>query len=303
MKTSIDNFLFKSHSIFIDRKFIINFIAIFCIVNILFIAPDMYSIFSSNGFVQKEINNSFILSYQPILSWISNPLMSIGIPENRIILGVFLIYIFSLILIIRRVKPLFFSVMAWFIHLMLINSSYLFSYGADYFISFTLFINIFINFSLIIDKETGDLLHSFIMRFIQIQLCIVYFFAGFGKILGIDWLDGNAIWYVLNFFGSNTTDILLSYVDYPIVFKILSWGVLIELVYPFLIFIPKVRKWIFVMIILIHLSIAIFMKFYTFGLIMILLNIIGFGHYFKLDNILNITISLFKNKYARLVNE
>lgn len=285
MKTAIDNFFFNSNEKFLNRNNIIIVIGVFCIINLLIISPDIYEIFASDGLVDASINNSFLTSYQPRLSWFTTPLMNIGIPEKAIILTILALYLVSLMSVITKYKSVMFSIIAWFIHITLVNSSYLFSYGADYFISFLLFFNIFLNISTVIQEDKGNALYSFIVRFMQLHLCIVYFFAGFGKILGTDWLDGNAMWYVLNSFMPESVDTMLNFIDYPIVFQILSWGVLLELVYPVLIFTPKVRKWFLIKIFILHIGIAIIMQFYTFAMVMILLNIVGFGHYINWKSI------------------
>lgn len=285
MKTAIDNFFFNSNEKFLNRNNIIIVIGVFCIINLLIISPDIYEIFASDGLVDASINNSFLTFYQPRLSWFTTPLMNIGIPEKAIILTILALYLVSLMSVITKYKSVMFSIIAWFIHITLVNSSYLFSYGADYFISFLLFFNIFLNISTVIQEDKGNALYSFIVRFMQLHLCIVYFFAGFGKILGTDWLDGNAMWYVLNSFMPESVDTMLNFIDYPIVFQILSWGVLLELVYPVLIFTPKIRKWFLIKIFILHIGIAIIMQFYTFAMVMILLNIVGFGHYINWKSI------------------
>ncbi|WP_430411260.1 hypothetical protein [Kordia sp.] len=285
MKTIIDNFFFKSNEKFLNRNNIIIVIGVFCIINLLIISPDIYEIFASDGLVDASINNSFLTFYQPRLAWFTNPLMHIGIPEKAVILAILAFYLVSLMSVLSKYKPVLFSIIAWFIHITLVNSSYLFSYGADYFISFLLFFNIFLNISTVIQEDKGNALYSFIVRFMQLHLCIVYFFAGFGKILGTDWLDGNAMWYVLNSFMPESVDTMLNFIEYPIVFQVLSWAVLLELVYPLLIFMPKVRKWFLIKIFFLHIGIAIIMQFYTFGMIMILLNIVAFGHYINWKSI------------------
>ena len=115
----------------------------------------------------------------------------------------------------------------------------------------------------------------------HIYLCIVYFYAGLGKALGMNWFDGNAVWYVINGFTSaSTIENAIPLINYPIVFKIICWGTIaLELLYPILIFTKKTRKIALYLVLLMHLSIGVFMEFYTFGLIMILINLIAFGHY------------------------
>ncbi len=281
VKNKIDDFFFKSKNEFLNSQNIILLICLFCIINIIIIAPDLFEIFGNNGIIGANINDRFLSPYQLRLSWLINYLENFGIPERYTISGIVFIYITSLFLIIKKKNSVSLAVIAYLIKLILLNSSYMFSYGADSFILFLLFLNIFLNLSLAIRKDYGDVLFSFLIRFLQIQMCIIYFFAGFGKILGHDWIDGNAVWMILHSYMPSSINTIHALSSYPIIFKLLSWTVLIELLYPFLIFIPIFRKPLLVIVIAIHIGIAIFMQFYTFGFVMILLNIIAFGKSFQ----------------------
>lgn len=281
VKIKIDNFFFKSKDDFLSSQNIILLICVFCIINIIIIAPDLFEIFGNNGIIGSEINDRFLSPYQLRLSWLINFLENYGIPEVYTISGIVFIYITSLFLIIKKKHSVSLAVIAYLIKLILLNSSYMFSYGADSFILFLLFLNIFFNLSLALRKDYGDALFSFLIRFLQIQMCIIYFFAGFGKLLGHDWINGNAVWMIFHSYMPSSINAIHALSSYPIIFKLLSWTVLIELLYPFLIFIPIFRKPLLMVVISIHIGIAIFMQFYTFGLVMILLNIIAFGKSFQ----------------------
>ena len=260
-----------------------NVISVFCLINILILSPDIFDILSSQGLIKEEINNRFVYPFNPLLAWLTNPLEAIGISDNIALLTIVSIYVLALICTLSGYKKFAFSIVAWFLHLAMINSSYLFSYGADYFITSALFINIF----LLIPKskknpEITKTIHSFIIRFTQIQMCIVYFFAGLGKSLGVDWFNGDAIWYVLNSFSPKATEsFFYFFIDYPIFFIFLGWStVILELTYPIFIYYKKTRKITLISVILLHLGIVIFMKLYTFGAIMILLNLVAWGDCF-----------------------
>lgn len=258
-------------------------IIFFCLLNIIVLSPDIFDLFSRYGLVKENINFGFIYPYNPLLSWFTSPLVSIGIPYRISLLLVITIYLTSLVFNLFNYKKLTFAIISWFLHIAIINSSYFFSYGADYFMTFALFINIF--FSIPkgrLNQEQVKTVHSFIIRFTQIQICFVYFFAGFGKSLGTDWFDGNAMWYILNSFSPKTTEsFFYHFIDYPIFFILLGWTtVFIELMYPVLMNLKITRKITLLSIIFLHLGIILFMRFYTFGLIMIILNLIAWGDYF-----------------------
>ena len=182
-------------------------------------------------------------------------------------------------------KPLILSIIAWIFHLAITNSSYLFAYGADYFITFMMFVNVIVILSGQLDVKKGSVLYSFALRFLQVHLCLIYFFAGLGKVLGEDWIDGNAIWFVINTYAPSAIETSLKIIDYPVIFKLLSLGVFLELVYPIFVYVPKLRKILLIFIMLMHLAIGFLMEFYTFGAIMMLMNVLAFGHVFGIKKI------------------
>jgi len=288
MKTKIDKFLFENNYC-LKKDTIIKIIAAFGIFKILIILPDLFYIFGEQGLIQNIVNERHTFWYQPVLTWFSSLSKIIGVSENATLLFVIGVYLFSLGCLLANYKRTLFAVISWFIHFTLLNSTFLFSYGADYFTSFMLFINMLLCATYLFDIKSKKSLNSYIIRFLQLHLCIVYFFAGLGKAIGTDWFDGNAIWYVINMYTTNSTiENTIGMTDYPVFFKILSLGtVILELFYFVLIFIPKTRKITLVLVILMHFSIGIFMEFYTFGLVMSLLNIIAFGHYFRWSSFAN----------------
>lgn len=281
---NIDRFLFNQHH-FLNSNHIVKLISFFCFINLIVIAPDMYEIYGVNGLITQDLNNTFLSWYQPKLHWLTNPLTNLGLGDDFSLFLVFTTYLLALIFVYFGTKRFVFSLLAWFIHLMMVNSSYMFSYGADYFISFALFINVIICLTYLCKERVSSTLYSFTIRFVQIHMCLVYFFAGFGKVLGTDWFDGNGLWLVLNSYAPEFVTNTLLLVEYPWIYKILSLTVLFELVYPVFIYVNSTRKWMFITTITLHLSIAIFMGLYTFAGIMILLNVIAFGHYFNLKTI------------------
>lgn len=273
--------LFYSSHKFINADFSIKLIALFCFANILIILPDISYLFGSNAIIQNSVNDQHIFSYQPVFNWFSTPLLVIGIPENVTILFFIAVYIGSFFGLFFNKYRFVSAILAWFIHLLIVNSNFLFAYGADNMITTLLFVNILfcVPFK---DVAKKNMIYSFAIRFLQVQMCLIYFFGGLGKSLGTDWFDGNAIWYVINIYSDNYVGIALNFINYPIVFKLICWSVVfVELMYPFLIYVPKIKKIILTKIILLHVLIGIFMNLYIFAIVMILLNVIAFGHYYQ----------------------
>ncbi|WP_130734725.1 hypothetical protein [Flavobacterium sp. J27] len=273
--------LFYSSQKFINADFSIKIVALFGLANIAIILPDISYLFGSNALIQNAVNDQHIFWYQPVFYWFTDPLANLGIPENITILLLIGVYIFSFLGMFFNRYRFTSALLAWFIHLLIVNSNFLFAYGADNMVSTLLFITIFfcVPFK---DVAKKNMIYSFAIRFLQVQMCFIYFFGGLGKSLGTDWFDGNAIWYVINIYSSDYVDYAVNFVNYPIVFKIICWSVVfVELLYPFLIYVPKIKRFVLSKIILLHILIGIFMHLYTFAVVMILLNLIAFGHYYK----------------------
>lgn len=278
---STDTFLFH-YNRFWNKNILRKLIAALCLINIVSILPDLTEIYSTNGLINENIIHNYVAGHQPLLSWLTLPLAKIGIPGDTALLIVLSLYFLSLFFIIIGYGKLIFSIIAWFLHLALVNSSYFFSYGADYFISFALFINIFFCISIPNNKAMENAVSSFAIRLVQLHLCVVYFFAGFGKLLGTDWFDGNAIWYVIQTYSPKMANAFAPLTNWPILFMIPCWLVLlVELMYPVLVWFNATRKATIAMTILLHIGIAIVIGLWTFAAIMILLNLIGFGYSFS----------------------
>lgn len=299
MKKSINKFLFENYNT-LKIDVTIKIIAVFGIIKTLIILPDLKFI-GEFGLIKEIVNARHIFNYQPVLNWFYKPFSYIGISENISFLIFEISFIICLLCVFFNYKRMSFAIVSWLIHFMFVNTTYLFSYGADYFTIFILFINILLCSTYKVNPINQKSIFSFLIRFLQIHLCIVYFYAGIGKLLGTNWLDGNALWYVINGFMSNSIiNIMTPLVEFPLFFKVICWGtILLEIFYPILIFLKRIRKITLYCVLLMHLSIGVFMEFYTFGIIMIIINIIAFGHYLKEDFL---TLTTFKNRKTTAIS-
>ncbi len=110
-------------------------------------------------------------------------------------------------------------------------------------------------------------------RLIQVHMCIVYLFAGLGKLQGTTWWNGEAIWGAIASYEYQTLD-LTWLCDYMWLINILTYvAVAWEISYPFLIW-PRLTRPVFLTVaVLIHLGIGTSMGMMTFGLIMLIGNL------------------------------
>jgi len=121
------------------------------------------------------------------------------------------------------------------------------------------------------------------IRLIQVHMCVVYFFAGIGKLTGTpmvaapSWWTGEAMWMSLASY---------QYQSFPLTAGVLEWishwprtlqtitqiTLLWELSYAVLVWPRLTRPLVLVMAVLVHLGIAMLMGMWTFGLAMLIGN-------------------------------
>ncbi|MEM7782006.1 MAG: HTTM domain-containing protein [Planctomycetota bacterium] len=122
-------------------------------------------------------------------------------------------------------------------------------------------------------SHRGTVWNNIATRFIQIHMCIVYLFAGVGKLQGETWITGEAIWGAMASYEYQTIDMTwLSGAMWLV--AVLTLGTLVwEVGYPALIWSPLTRPVMLALAIPIHLGIGLTMGMMTFGLIMLVGNL------------------------------
>lgn len=121
--------------------------------------------------------------------------------------------------------------------------------------------------------HANSVLANISVRLMQVHLCIVYFFAGMGKLQGEFWWNGQAIWGAIANYEYQTVD-LTWLAEYMWLVNAATYTALLwEVCYPFLVW-PKLTRPIFItMAVLVHLGIGLGMGMMTFGLIMVYANL------------------------------
>ena len=110
------------------------------------------------------------------------------------------------------------------------------------------------------------------IRLMQTHLCIVYLFAGLGKLQGASWWDGTAIWGAFASYEYQTIDMTFL-VHLPWIVNLLTLvSVFWELSYPFLIWPSLTRPVWLLLAVAVHLGIGMCMGMMTFGLMMVIAN-------------------------------
>lgn len=118
-------------------------------------------------------------------------------------------------------------------------------------------------------QGSADTLSNIATRLIQIHMCVVYFFAGVGKLRGETWFNGEAIWGAFASYEYQTLDMTWMGEFMPFV-AILTLGSLFwELSYPALVWPRLTRPLVLAMAVAVHLGIGLCMGMLTFGFIML----------------------------------
>lgn len=113
-----------------------------------------------------------------------------------------------------------------------------------------------------------------VIRLIQVHLCVVYFFAGTGKLLGETWWDGSAIYGAFASYEYQTLD-LTWMVHYPYLINAITIvSIAWEVSYAYLVWPRLTRPIMVTMAFAVHAGIGIAMGMLTFGYIMIVANFI-----------------------------
>ena len=122
------------------------------------------------------------------------------------------------------------------------------------------------------EKRTSSEWNTIATRLIQIHLCVVYLFAGIGKLQGVAWLNGEAILMAFSSFEYQTMSLTwlvhMMWLVNLLTLVSLFW----ELSYAALIWCRWTRLWCLGLAVLVHLGIGLSMGMLTFGLVMIVAN-------------------------------
>lgn len=282
--TSINQWFFKPSSPRVFAFFRIT-VALFCMVQIIKLYPDLLNVFGQYGFNRADVVAVTQAPFMPRITWLSDFLVTWGIGEVSVIYSLFGIYLVLLLGLALGYAPRIFAALALFCHLLFFGSGKMFMYGVDYFTTSALFYCLILPatsaFSLrsfrFVSVMDSSAYTTFIKRLLQVHLCLVYFFGGFSKMLGNHWWTGEGVWRAVSLPGFNNMNTTWM-AEFPTMLMMMGWLVLlIETFYFVLIFIKKTRPITLLIVSGMHLGIGISMGLYQFAIIMILFNFTAFG--------------------------
>ena len=284
----------KIESLFFVNKGNPEFLAFFristgalALLHFLSIISDFDKFFSSNSLVPQDIMSVFHPDWLLSFSKITHFFESFGVAENTVILGTKIMFITFCINIIIGFYSRISAFLLLLLQVALLKGSSFFIYGVDFFTSMSLFYLILLPsdayYSLlrfIIKKKDKEVNFMPVKRMFQIHISIAYFFSGFDKLLGYNWRNGESIWKAINLpYANRDFNFDFSWMaDHSYILIIIGWStVIIEMLYPVFIWIPKTQKTWMMLTISMHLGIALVLNLYYFSAIMIIWNLTNFN--------------------------
>lgn len=283
---SLEQFFFAPNS---RSEFLVFFrvsIGLVALLHFLATLQDFERLFSSRSIVPQDIATVFhpewLLSFPKLVEWAAWA----GISEGNLMLGIQVLYPLLCLAIVLGFFSRAAAGMLLLLQISLVKGSSFFVYGADFFTSMSLFYLIlfpgdrFFSLRNLLRKH-DEIPVNFtpVKRMFQLHLSIAYFFSGLDKVLGFNWHNGEAIWKAINLPYANR-DFFFDFTwmaQYPVIFVGVGWAtVLIEMLYPVFIWIPKTRRVWLIFTVAMHLGIALVLNLYYFSAIMIVWNLSNF---------------------------
>jgi hypothetical protein len=240
------------------------------------------------GLISRDLTEAIVSAenvFNPRLGWIVTVGNYLGLDQYPTLWFVWWCLVCGSLCLLAGILGRSTAVLVWFLHLCTTNSAALFSYGVDNFTSIGLF---YLMLAPLPDRWSLDArirratpednrVQGFHRRVLQMHMCLIYFFAGIAKSVGVGWWNGTSLWRALIRppFNVISPDLLIVGKN-----VLPGLGILVcvaETGYPFFIWPRKSRPVWFAFIIGMHAIIGIAMGMYLFALIMVVLNTAAFG--------------------------
>ena len=196
-----------------------------------------------------------------------------------------LLFIVILLCMVLGLANRLLALLAFLLHLIFLQRNPSIIFGPDIIATFWLFCLIFSNSNkqlrwvhyflnkrkgLISERaEKGDWLNTIALRFIQIQLCVIYMFSGLEKLKLRSWWEDTAVWEMLSLSHSASLVDFSFLLSIPLLMGILAiLTVLFEIYFPILVW-TSLRKKILIAGLCFHVGMALCLNVHFFSLIML----------------------------------
>jgi hypothetical protein len=242
----------------------------------------------SAGLVNRRLVEAILSAqaeYTPRLGWLIEGGTRLGLAEGTTLSLIWFLLLAAGIALLFGLCCRLSAIVAWFLYLCSVKSGLLFAYGVDNFTTIGLFYLAIaplpdawsLDWKLGKKRAVAPERLGFHRRILQLHLCVIYFFAGLSKSLGVDWWTGNSVWRALTRppFDLIPAGLLVRFEHlFPAIGILIC---LLETGYPIFIWIRRTRSIWLAAILGMHLSIGLAMGLYLFALIMMVLNLAAFG--------------------------
>jgi hypothetical protein len=262
-------------------------ISIFCIIKMLVLFPVLNDMYGQYGIIQWAVSKAAIGPYLPHLGDMNIVLMKyFSVSAARGFYLLFFIYLSSLMCLAAGFLTRIMAILCWLQHLAWMNTGGAFMYGVDVFTQISLFYLLFMpaNMQWSVDNilrikkiQEFSVGGGIVRRVFQAQMCIMYFSSGLEKVYSPQWRNGESIWraFMMPSFRHFDFTWMSHYTFLPM---IIGWlTVLTEILYAFLVWIPKARVAALASVFILHIGIGLFMGMWFFSIVMIIISLFCFG--------------------------
>lgn len=261
------------------------FIAAFALLQAALWYPDWAAFFGQDGWIQWEISQAFNQAWHLHLADVYHWLEPLSLSPEAVVEGFFWVYVLAALGLLLGWYTRAWAVVTWLCHHIMMSTLPTFVYGVDIFLHISLFYLMVMPVakSLSLDLRQGRAsalptwASTLAVRVLQLHLCLVYFSAGFEKMLYENWWNGNVIWRAMVQPDFSQFD-MRWLARLPWLPMALSWfTMVIETFYFIGMWIPRLRGYWLGALVGLHVGIGLFLGLYLFGLIMILLSVAAYG--------------------------
>lgn len=248
--------------------------------------PDWVLFFGREGWVQWEISKAFNKAWNIHLADLYPFFESWGLTDTQFIYLFFWVYFISALGLLVGWYTRIWAILTWLCHFVLMSSLPTFVYGVDIFLHISLFylmcmptekvLSLDVHFGRV--SASPNWATTLAIRVLQLHLCLVYFSAGYEKMLYPNWWEGDVLWraVVQPDFNQFNFEWLANYRWIAIGGSVFT--MIIETFYFIGMWVPTLRVAWLVSIVALHVGIGLFIGLNLFALIMILLSLSAFGY-------------------------
>lgn len=160
------------------------------------------------------------------------------------------------------------AILVFIISLNYMSLSYMAINNGDKLLNFFVFALIFVD-ERALKGHIAQMINNAVLIILKVNLCVVYFLNGYGKIIQKTWWDGSFMANVWQLEYYVNTSLVPQWFSNPTVCFITAWAVMLfELTFPFGIWHKRLKKWFIPIGLLFHIFIAVFLSLPDFGLTM-----------------------------------